>query len=528
MAQPSFLRHAAVYGLGHMLLYVGGIILLPLYTRCLRPEEYGVLELLSRVGEILTLCLLYNALRQASITFYNQAPDEAERRRVSGTLLLLLVIIGAVGFLLALLCAGPVSGALDLQDDDLLLVDVFRNSDLLLLAVLAAMLEGTTVALLALPQARTESRFFVTVSASQLVLKVVLCVWLVGGMGWGVRGVLWGAVLTSSVFVIFLSLREWLTAGLCWDRHKLREYVSFCLPFLPGGLCLFVLNSGDRFLLNYYGGAAAVGVYALGYKLGALVTTFSVTPLLMVWGARMYDAARREDAPEVFGRVTTHILGAYLLVGLAVCLFQDEIIALLGRPSYRDAAQVIAPVVLAFWFLSAVSLMDAGFYIQRRTGRKTWVTVAASVVVLVLYATLIPTFGGLGAAAATVGGFVFQAVLTRGVVQRLFYVRYEDRRLAFMLGTAIMLWAVSRLLPVGIGAAPLKIALWMLWPILLWVTGVIAEDEKRWVWEIVALVRTRKEGETHDGESLSGTDDAAAEVEFAGQVRREVVDGVAR
>jgi O-antigen/teichoic acid export membrane protein len=503
MAKASFLRHAAVYGLGHVLVYVGSFILLPLYTKCLRPDEYGVLELLNRLGEILNLCLLYTALRQAAITFYNQAESEAEQHRVVGTLLVVLLALGGIGFGAATWLAPVLNGGLEVG-----------SSTLVQLAIGAALLEGTTFTLLALPQARTESSLFAGINVCQLLLRVGLGVWFVWGLDWGVRGVLLSTALTSATFVMILLGREAFRSGICIDRQKLREFATFSWPFLPGGLCLFVLNSGDRFLLKHYTDAAAVGVYALGYKMASLVTTFSVTPLLMVWGARMYDAARLDDAPEVFGRVTTRILGAHLLVGLAVCLFQDEIIAILAGPAYRDAATVIAPVVLAFWFLSAVSLMDAGFYVRRCTGKKTCVTAAATVVVLGLYLLLIPPFGGLGAAAATIGGFLFQAVLTRGVVQRLFFVRYEDRRLAAMLGSAVLLWALSRLLPSTLWSAPVKVAVWLLWPALLWVAGVITDDEKHWVAESLMTLRRRRhdslmEEETHDGQPLSRPDDTA-------------------
>ncbi len=70
------------------------------------------------------------------------------------------------------------------------------------------------------------------------------------------------------------------------------EMLAFALPFLPGGLCFFILHHGDRFFLLQEGGAEEVAIYALGYKLALAVSMFSLTPLYMVWSVRMYDVAQ--------------------------------------------------------------------------------------------------------------------------------------------------------------------------------------------------------------------------------------------
>src|SRR5437867_1842091 len=94
----SFLKHAAVYGAGNLLVSAAGFILLPLYVRCLSEGEYGVLDYLNRLGEVVLLCLLIKGLRQALLAFHNQAKTEAERRAVVGSALMILTLfLGGAG-----------------------------------------------------------------------------------------------------------------------------------------------------------------------------------------------------------------------------------------------------------------------------------------------------------------------------------------------------------------------------------------------------------------------------------------------
>ena len=271
--------------------------------------------------------------------------------------------------------------------------------------------------------------------------------------------------------------------------------LRFALPFLPGGLCFFILQFGDRLFLWYCRGPDEVAVYGLGYKVALAVMTFSATPLYMVWGARMYKAAEAPDAPRVFGRMFTRILAAFLLVGLAAGLFQDEAVAVLGGAAYAAAAPIVAPVVLAGLFQTAAALMDSGFYVRRRTEKKMVITLAATVVILILYFVLIPRYGAMGAALATVGGFAFLAFGTWRVTQRIFPVEYEWGRLIDLTGLAVGLWLASRFLPHVRWAIAAKAGLWLSWPLLVWACGVPSAEEQAYLWAGVrqVLARLRRE-----------------------------------
>ncbi len=112
---------------------------------------------------------------------------------------------------------------------------------------------------------------------------------------------------------------------------------------------------------------------------------------------------------------------------------------------------VVAPVLLAYFFQSAASLMDAGLYVRHRTGLKLGITLATTAVMLLMYALLIPRYGSMGAAIGTLIGFAFLAVCTWAVSQRVFPIRYEWSRLAALLTLAVGLWLLSRLLPAAPG-----------------------------------------------------------------------------
>jgi O-antigen/teichoic acid export membrane protein len=469
MGSQSFLRHALIYGLGSVLVQAASFLLLPLYTRCLTPAEYGALEVLNRFGELVVVFLLFGGIRQAALAFHGQSEQAAHRPRVIGTTVVLAGTTALVGGCLMMFFCAPLSRLLDVG-----------SVTLLRLAVWAMILDGMNFVLLVGPQARQESGFFVALTATQFFLRVGCSLIFVVGLGWGVAGVLLASIIASALHAVVLASHQLLRDGPP-DWTRLRAMTGFAVVFLPGGLAFFVLNHGDRFILRKYGGLAEVGTYALGYKLALGVVLFTRASLGTAWNARLYEEARAPDAAAVFGRVFSRCLAAYLWGGVALCLFQDEAVRFLAGGPYAGAAQVIAPVVLAYYFLTAADLMDGAFYLRGRPGLKTLAAVLSTALTCGLYFALIPAWGATGAAYATLGGFAFHAGLTLVLSQRVFAVRYEPQRLVAMVGVAVALWLGSRCLPLTVWAMVLKGLCWLALPPLLWVTGWITAEEKHWV-----------------------------------------------
>jgi O-antigen/teichoic acid export membrane protein len=489
--QP-FLRHALVYGLGNMLLQAAGMLLLPLYTRFLSPAEYGNLEVVIRIGETIAVCLLFNGLRQVLLMLHGQSESEAERRSLARTAVAVVAGFVAVGGLLAFTVSELLASLLRVED-----------SGLLRLGVLTAMADSAFAVLMTLVQARTQSVFFVTVTFTQFLGRLVLCLLLVAGMGWGARGVLIASLVSSSLCAAALAIRELCGGSARMDMAGARKMLGFALPFLVCGLGFTVLNYGDRLFLLPWAGEHEVGLYAFGYKLALVVTVFARGPLLMVWGPSMYQLARGADAPEVFGRAFTRIQAAYVFVGLGLCLLLDEAIAVLGGAAYAEAAAVVPVVVLAYFFLGTADLRDGAFYLRQRGDLKGWVALASSALMLALYALLIPPWGAAGAAWATLLGLAGHAALTRWVSQRVFAIRNEAGRVAAMLALAAALWVVSRLLPATAWAIPAKIGLWALWPLTLWKTGLVRPDEKAWAQAAVTQALTLFRGKASRGARMA-------------------------
>ena len=465
----SFLRHAAVYGLGTVLLQAASVVLLPLYTHYLTPADFGILEILSRTGQIIGIFLMANGIRLATLTFYRQASNLRDRQHVAATASIFLLIVLLAGALIAVCFSKEVCFLLGIDDPHLMMF-----------GLIVFLLEGGTAVPLSLIQARYESVLFVIINFAMLVFRVSFVVLAVAVLGWGIWGVLAASAVVSITFGLGLTVRECLKGSFWPDWKCMQEMARFALPFVPAGICGYVLLNLDRFYLVGAFGTEEFAVYAVGYKLAAVVGTFSIVPLQRVWSVEVYDVFEQPNAPVKVGRVFTRILASYIFFGLLLCIFQNDIVTLLASSRYKGATLVIGPLVLAYFFLNASTLMEAALYVRRKTKMKIVINIVSVTAMVALCAWLIPRYGALGAASALVGGFFLHAAITFFVTQSVFRVQYEFGRIVAMLGIAIIFTLVAGKLGDGYAAIIGRVALCASWPILLWIIGLISVVEKSW------------------------------------------------
>ncbi len=163
MKATTFIKHSAIYGLGTVVVQASGIILLTIYTKALTPADYGTLEILTRLGEILAIVLLMPGIRQGVLAYYRQSEAPETRQAVVGASLALILAVAILGGFGLSLAAGSVGQLLGID-----------KPALVRLGVLIAIADCVGRIPLALTQARIEAVRFVSFNCTQLLVKIIL------------------------------------------------------------------------------------------------------------------------------------------------------------------------------------------------------------------------------------------------------------------------------------------------------------------------------------------------------------------
>ena len=406
----DFRGHSLVFGVGAMLIPVSGVLLLPLYVNYLSAEQFGTLEIVNQIANILCVCFLSTGVYHATGTFYLQAKDTGERGSIAATVLFLYLSAIGVGSILAIPLLGCYGGFFGVDNSSLLLFGLGGS-------LVVSMLEIPYV----LMRCRMESVRFVTVTFLQFLMRVFGTIIAVAWLGYGVWGVLAMYWISGLLFVAILFVREFRRGGGTFrpDFSLLGPMLVFALPFLPAGICTFIQMNGDRFFLAWCFNLETVGLYALAWKIAGCVALLSALPMQRVWLVRQYTVLPLPNGPDRAAKFCTLIVAVQLFVGLGVSLFCRELLMLIGKEEYWKAAELIPFLILADVFLYTHYFFEGPLFVYRRTGLKFLNSLVATIAVLILFSVLVPLYGGFGAATVTIlGNLILVAgslILTRKI-----------------------------------------------------------------------------------------------------------------
>ncbi len=457
-----------IYGLGDAVTRVAALILLPIYTRFLTPDDYGKFAIATLFATVVALILDFGQ-RTAFFRFYFDTDNRDERRRLTGTVLLFLLIAAAVILLPLVAFFDRIAQPLV---KDLTLVPLIK------ITLISTFFDVGSAIPFAIFRAKQYAAKYAALSAARFFISVALNIIAIVVLHWGVVGLIYANLLTSALF--FLICMVLTTRDIEWtiELNLLKRLLRFGLPLIPAGLAYWALNLSDRFFLQKYTDLTQVGLYSVSYSIAAILH------MIMGWfntayAPYCYSIAKDSDARSVYARVMVYAITLLMLVGLGLSIFAREALMLLTPPAYHSAASIVPLIVLAYIFYEVYYLFSFGFDITRKTGYAPFMIGAGAVVNLVLNVILIPRFGMYGAAIATVLSYMLLPIIEYPIVRRLYPVPYDWWRLAKLFIITIGVYLASFYLKTGklwldlAGGAMLVVV----WGLTLFLSKFFAQNE---------------------------------------------------
>jgi O-antigen/teichoic acid export membrane protein len=468
----DLIRHTVVYGLGNACLSILSLILVPVYAHHLTPAEFGLLALVLAVSGLLTSIYdlgMMSAIGRSYFDAHNSADPPATLRLMSTTAELFLAAHGTLLTVALWTFAGSVSRVVTGTPDH---AGLFRLASVTLLA------NALTIVPLTLLRMEERARYFVVLTGLRFTGALALNILLVVALGWGVKGILLGNAVMAAALLVALLPEFARILGTKVSVTLLKQMLGFALPFLPVLLSGWLIESSDRYILEILTSRVHVGHYALGYKV-AQVVQLAVATFSMGWAPLRYRIYEREDAREVYRKLTSYYVIAAGVLTVAVSLVATEVVALVAPPSYAPAATVVPALALAYAVYGLFVLMVTGMGVTKRTRPMAGIAVAGSVANLTLNVALIPLYGMVAAAHTTVIANVILAAGAWHFSEKVYPIQQDWRLIlrVFAIGVAVV-WADQLLEPAGLAAGcALAALLFLLFVGLLFTARVIRRSD---------------------------------------------------
>jgi len=426
-ALVNLTRHSYIYTISTFVQRMLGLIMTPVYTVYLARETYGDYSLLYAFMAFMNVVYLYG-MDVAFMRFYYSDRFKKEDVYASafwavggGALLLSLLIHGQAPYLSRVIFSDATYEWPVRLAALILFLDTFSNMPYLILRVQERSVAYSVARIL---------RFAVELS---------LNIWFVVVQKEGFLGILYANALASAINILILLPIQWRYLKGRFNAAAFKEMARFGLPLIPNGLAYLVIEMSDKFLMDRFLDRETLGIYAANYKFGTILL-FLVSAFRTAWQPFMMKTAREINARTVFARVMTYftLMGVVMVVAVSF-LLQDiltlkvtDTFSLLGE-RYWPGIPVIPIILTSYLFYGFYVNFTAGVYILKRTRLMFLFTGAGAVVNIGSNFWLMPAYGMMGAAWATLLSYLVMAVLLWGYNQRIYPIPYEYGRITGLL-----------------------------------------------------------------------------------------------
>jgi len=422
-----------------------GIVLIPLFTKVLGGEVFGIWNQISVTVALFASVTEMN-LHSALVRFGSGVDDKKELAQIYYKLFFLASGFSLVIVFLLISHADVVSMYVlgDVDYRQLFKVGLF-------LVIFQVMLS------LELNYFRTIQRiaFFSTAGPITSLLELgtlALGIW----SGLSLLQLLILLLLVDGGIVMILFVWIAREIGIVWPSWtRIGESLKFALPGVPLMASVWVFTYSDRYFLGHYFGPLVVGSYALAYTISDALMFFQgpVSRVLFPTASKLYNEGQGHEAWRLIHYSNKYFLSLAIPGLIAMSLFQKELYHLFWNTSSPVPSLMLIPAIGAGIILYGAFLVySQAFYLLKKTHHLAMLWGAAAVANVLMNIPVVPRFGAVGAA---ITSLVSYALLFLGsyVIIRRSVIRTGQSKILLKLILATGILLVPFLIPGGVSVS---------------------------------------------------------------------------
>lgn len=433
MEYRKFMSDVGLVGVVRLLVTLRGFLLLPLITKLLGEESYGIWILitvtLTLMSYLFTFGLPYSLVRFLSGRKSKRWQSELF---ISSAALILVASLLVAAFLY--IFSSTISALL-----------FSGRADLVRLMAVTFPFFALNLLFVNFFRARRNMKLYAFGVLFQNYGLVLLVYYLIL-QGHGLYEAVISILVTNIILALALSLLILRSIGVGRPSlRRIRRMLDFGIPTIPTNFASWITNSSDRYLIVFYLGVAAVGTYSPAYMFGFTLSILS-SPLAFVLPSvisDLYDRSRKKEVRRYLtfsARVFTFIsIPAFF--GMA--LFSWEFLNILSTENIANEGQLIVPLVGASALLwSVVAIYSQTIVLAKRTKLIGGIALAVAIINLGLNLMLIPLFGIIGAAVSTVLAFTVWAIVVIRFSRRFLRFRFDYSFFLKSLASSLIMFGI--------------------------------------------------------------------------------------
>ena len=392
-------------------------LLMPVMTKHLSPKEYGIVAIYQAIISFSLPFIGMNMQNNITRDFYRQKKENIAK--LMSNLIIVLLCSSSIILMITMVYTLFFKTLNDIPAGWLYTIPII---------VFLNMINQFNLTIIRNEQkAFTYGIFEVSNTLLQLLFAVIFVVVL--NLGWEGRAhPTWICALIFGIIgIIHMTWNGYLKYN--FDRDTIRKILDLSLPMIPYSLGGIVIFFSDRFFIDHFAGKTAVGIYAVGYSFGMIITIFK-DAFAKAWSPWMYRnlAHVTYEGKIKIVRFTYGYMIGMILLALAVTFGSYLLMDVMANERYHGAKEFIIWIALANAVNGMYSVMMPYCVHVGKTKPLAWIMFLAALINLAGNYFLVQWNGAVGAAQATLIAFCVTFSINWWYVHKIYPMPWFDKR----------------------------------------------------------------------------------------------------
>lgn len=448
----SLAKDTAIYGLSSIVGRFLNYLLVPLYTAVI-PASTGGYGVVSNVYAYTALILVFLTfgMETGFFRFANKSGEHPEKVYANT-----LIFVGGLSLIFVILCMlflHPISALLEYPD----------HPDYIAMMVLVVALDSFQCIPFAYLRYKKRPIKFASIKLFNIVGNILLnlfflllCPWLDVHahqlVSWFYRpeylvGYIFVSNLLMSLVQMFFFIPELRGFSYRVDKVLLKQMISYSFPILVFGVVGILNQTIDKMIYPFLfddrqEGLVQLGIYSATSKVAMIMAMFTQA-FRYAYEPFVFGKNKEGDNRKMYSAAMKYFFIFSLLAFLAVMFYMDILRYMVAR-DYWEGLSVVAIVMGAEIFKGIYFNLSFWYKLTDETQWGAYFSIIGCAVILALNIWLVPTYGYVASAWASVAGYGVITLLSYIIGQKKYPVSYPLKDMVVYLILAAVLFVLSQ------------------------------------------------------------------------------------
>ncbi len=436
MKTSKVVKNSIIFSIFSFLVNGINFILIPLFTKYLSVEEYGIIASVTISITFFTAFFTFG-LNGAFSRIYFEIDDPNDKLSLLNTSFFTNIILATVITSLIIFTNG------------FFLDSVFKNvkyEPLLKYSIFISYFNIFSISQLSYLLVNGEALKYRILTSAYFILNTLLTIANLSIFKLGIIGVLKSQIYSNLILAIYYVFTTIKLSNKFFNVKYSIKLLLFGIPIMLYTILGMIIDQSSKYFVERYLSLKDLGIYNLAYQFSSIIILIN-SAINMAWVPIYFEESKVDENSEKFRTFSKYLFQIASFIALCISVYHKYILELLIDKKY-DHATIYIPLLIyifvitnTYWILFINPIFQAN-----KTKYLPFIVLISGIISIFFCMTLIPKLGINGAIFSVLAGNIIMNMCAFLVVNNFLKLRYDHLKLFSIFLLSLIFFLTSNFL----------------------------------------------------------------------------------